>query len=347
MRSKGWAALAVPIAGAAVLGGLAFGPGREERRPEAGRERVRLAYFPNVTHAAAVAGLARGEFQKELGDAVYVDAKVFNAGPEEMEALLAGEVDLGYVGPSPAINTYLRSRGRALRVLAGASSGGAALVARPEAGVRAVRDLDGKRVAAPQLGNTQDLSLRRFLAREGLRPREKGGTVQVIPIKNPDILALFRRGELDAAWVPEPWAARLIHEGGARLVLDERDLWPEGKFTTTVLVGRTDFVEKRPELVSAALRAHLRSVEWVRRRPVEARELVNRELKRLTGKALPAEVLREAWGRVAFTPDPHRPSIEAFARAASAAGYLPEEVDLAGLFFLEPLNALRRTAARE
>jgi NitT/TauT family transport system substrate-binding protein len=346
----GWKALARPAVGLAILGSLAFGfgslEGRELRRrgPEAGTQRapsLRLAYFPNLTHAPALAGVARGEFQRELGGQASLDPKVFNAGPEEMEALLAGEVDLGYVGPSPAVNTYLRSNGRALRILAGACSGGAALVARPEARIASVADLDGKRVADPQLGGTQDISLRRFLAANGLRPRETGGTVQILPVKNPDILPLLKQGELDAAWVPEPWATRLVREAGARLVVDERDLWPNRRFTTTVLVARADFLRQRRAQVEAVLRAHLSAIDWLQRHPGEGQAAVNQELQRLTGKALPAEVLREAWGRVDFASDPDRSSIETFARAAAAAGYLKDRDiprALAGLFDLRPLQ---------
>jgi NitT/TauT family transport system substrate-binding protein len=291
-------------------------------------------------------GVARGEFQKALGSGVALDPKVFNAGPEAMEALLAGAIDVCYVGPSPAINTFLKSSGRALKVLAGACSGGAALVARQGTGIHSVRDLDGKRVAVPQLAGTQDVSLRYFLAANGLSPREKGGTVQILPIKNPDIFALFLRGQLDAAWVPEPWVARLLKDAGAELVVDERDLWPEKRFTTTVVVARRDYLEKHPAQVQALLQAHLRAITWVQQQPDAAQKVVNAELKRLTGKALPESVLKAAWQRVTFTADPNRANLQAFADAAIRAGYLPSQgVDVAALLDLQPLeNAQQRVA---
>lgn len=308
-------------------------------------ERVRLAYFPNVTHAPALVGVARGDFQRALGGKVSVDAKVFNAGPEAMEALLAGEVDVAYVGPSPAINTYLKSNGKALRVLAGACNGGAALVARPGANIHSLEDLAGKRLAVPQIGGTQDISARYFLAKNGLTPLEKGGSVQIIPIKNPDILALFQRGELDAAWVPEPWASRLQTEANAEVVVDERDLWEDHKFPTTVVVARTEFLTHHPGQVAALLQAHRQSVEWLNQQPDEAQKIVNEELKRLTGKPLPPEVLSKSWSRVAFTVEVKPTLLQAFADAAALSGYLPTgKTDVSGLLDPLSLDLARRTA---
>jgi NitT/TauT family transport system substrate-binding protein len=343
MILKHWVPFARPVAALAVLVGIAVVFGNPKAAPTSGRERVRLAFFPNLTHAPALAGLARGAFQEALPAGVVVDPKAFNAGPEEMEALLAGEVDVGYVGPSPAINTYLKSGGKALRVLAGACSGGAGLVARKGTGIRSIADLDGKRLAVPQLGGTQDVSARRFLTRNGLATREKGGSVLLLPVKNADILGLFKRGELDAAWVPEPWTTRLLQETGATLVQDERGLWPEGRFTTTVIVARTKYLEAHPDRVEALLRAHVRMVDWLRRSPREGQLVANEELKRLTGKELPGSVLKEAWTRLEFTMDPGWSSIETLAQAASAAGYLPEGgTDIAGLLDRGPLARAQR-----
>jgi NitT/TauT family transport system substrate-binding protein len=348
----GWGRTALPIVGLAVLVGLPliFGSRSSGKAPVAGRETVRLAYFPNVTHAPAVVGVARGEFEKALGSKANLDVKVFNAGPEEMEALLAGAIDIGYAGPSPSINTFLKSNGRALKILAGACSGGAALIAREGTPITRIGDLNGKRVAIPQLGGTQDVSLRHFLAAEGLRPKDKGGTVEILPIQNPDILALFLKGQLDAAWVPEPWASRLLHDAHARLVVDERDLWPDRRFTTTVVVARRAFLAQHPDLVQAILEANLRSIAWLRANPDAGQAAVNAELKRLTGKTLPPEVLQAAWGRVEFTADPNRDSIQAFVQAAADAGYLPSQgVNVADLIDAGPLDAAQHgiaTAAR-
>jgi NitT/TauT family transport system substrate-binding protein len=338
-----WFGIGVAVLGFLVLRNPNSGA-RVSNAPQ-GSERLRLAYNPNVTHAPALVGVARGDFQKALGN-VRLETKVTNAGPETMEALLAGEIDMAYVGPSPAINTYLKSSGTALKMLAGACSGGAALVARGDSTIRTIRGLDGRRVAVPQLGGTQDVSCRHFLAANGLHSLDKGGTVEILPVKNPDILALFKRKQIDAAWVPEPWAARLVKEAGARIVVDERDLWPDHKFTTTVVVVRSEFLDKHAEDVQALLTAHVRVTDWLSRNANEGQNVVNGELKRLTGKPLPADVLKAAWTRVTFTTDPNQASIESFVEAAAEAGYLKKERNVAGLFDHKPLQEARRFASR-
>ena len=322
---------AVPLFGIVTLFLLAFVIGRPPDVARSGARRVRLGYFANVTHAPAVIGVGHGAFQQALGNQVSLDAKVFNAGPEAMEALLAGEIDVSYVGPGPAANTFLKSNGRALKIIAGACSGGAALIARQGTNITSVQDLQGRRVAVPQIGGTQDISLRHFLAQKGLRGTEKGGTVEILPVKNADMLTLFLRNELDAAWVPEPWAARLIHDAHATLVLDERDLWPDHKVTTTVVVARRAFLEQHPQDVQQILAAHLQTLAWMQTHGDEAQADTNKELKRLTGKALSAAVLREAWHRCDFTADPNPASIAAFMQAQFEAGYLPRTVDAAQL----------------
>ena len=300
---------------------------------------IRVGYFPNITHSQALIGLSRGDFAAALGPDVTIDAKTFNAGPSEIEALFAGEIDLGYIGPNPAVNGYVQSQGEALRVIAGATTGGAALVVRPEAGIDSPADLSGKRIASPQLGNTQDVALRAYIVQSGLETAENGGTVEVIPIANPDILDLFRRGEIDGAWVPEPWAARLIVEGGGQLFIDERTLWPNGDFTTAVVIVRTEFLEQNPEIVQRWLEAHIRITQWEAAHPDEAKTLANNEIGRITSQALAPEVLDSAWSRMGPTYDPLTDTIFASAHSAYVAGYLETEPDLSGLVDLAPLNA--------
>lgn len=321
---------AVPICGLLVLFLLAFVLGRPPRGTVSGAQQVRLGYFANVTHAPAVLGVARGDFQKALGPSgsLTLEPKVFNAGPEAMEALLAGAIDICYVGPAPAANTYLKSHGEALRIVAGACSGGAALVARKGLSITTVRDLEGHRVAVPQIGGTQDISLRHFLAEQKLYGTEKGGTVTILAVKNADMLALFKQNELDAAWVPEPWASRLIHDAKATLVLDERDLWPGRRVTTTVLVVRRIYLEQHPAEVSRLLAAHVQELDWMQQHPTEAQADMNRELEHLTTKSLSAAVLADAWKRCDFTADPNPQSIRAFVQAQYDAGYLPMLVDV-------------------
>jgi NitT/TauT family transport system substrate-binding protein len=306
-----------------ALVALAFGRGwtADPVGSRHGRPELRLAFFPNITHAPALVGVEKGFFQRDL-PAYSITTRVVNAGPEAMEALLAGEVDLAYVGPSPATNTFLKSNGEALRIVAGACSGGASLVARKDVEISSVRELDGHSVAVPQLGGTQDVSCRHFLAVNGLKPLEQGGTVSIVPVKNPDILALFLRKQIDAAWVPEPWASRLKDEAGAKTVIDERQLWPGGKFSTTVLVARRAYAVAHPDAVRAFIRSHSATIAWMRGHEDEAEQAANQELKRLTGKELKPRVLAAAWSHVDFTDDPLPDTIVAFANAAYDAGYL-------------------------
>lgn len=300
--------------------------------------KIRVGYFPNLTHSQALIGISRGDFAKALGPSIPIDAKLFNAGPSVIEALFAGQIDLAYIGPNPAITGYVRSKGSALRVVAGATSGGAGLVVRPEAGIRSAADLSGKRIASPQLANTQDIALRAYLVANGLRPTEKGGTVQVIPTDNPSILDLFRRGDIDGAWVPEPWTSRLIVDGGGTLFLDERSLWPNGDFTTAIVIVSKPFLDNHPDLVKAWLQAHVTVTEWELSHPDEAKALANEQIRLATGKPLSSAVLDGAWSRQRVTYDPIGSSIAQSAKAAFAAGFLDEEPDLSNLVDLTLLN---------
>jgi len=299
---------------------------------------MRVGYFPNITHSQALVGVARGDFSKAVGQDVTLDVKVFNAGPSAIEAMFAGQLDLSYIGPNPAINGYVKSNGEALRVIAGATSGGAALIIRPDANIARPEDLAGKKIASPQLGNTQDVALRAYLAAHGLKPTEKGGDVQVIPTDNPQILDLFRQKQIDAAWVPEPWATRLIVDGGGVLFLDERDLWPGGDFVTTNIIVNTQFLKEHPDLVKAWLRAHVEATLWELANPDQAKQIANDEIKRLTGKALAQEVVDGAWSRMRVTYDPISTSLIKSADSAYTAGFLKDKPDLSGIYDLTLLN---------
>jgi NitT/TauT family transport system substrate-binding protein len=308
---------------------------------------VRIGYFPNITHSQALIGVPRGDFQDALGSGVTIDAKTFNAGPSVIEAMFAGQLDLSYIGPNPAINGYVQSNGEAVRVVAGATNGGAAFVVRPEAGIQSPQDLHGKKLATPQLGNTQDVALRAYLEANGMQPADKGGDVEVIPTANPEILDLFRSGEIDGAWVPEPWASRLIVDAGGELFLDERDLWPDGEFTTALIIVSTDFLNKHPDIVEAWLKTHVELTQWELANPDEAKALCNTQIEELTGKALPDAVLDEAWSRMAPTYDPLPATLLASADSAYKAGFLEERPQLAGLFNLAALNAVLKAEGLE
>ena len=300
--------------------------------------RIRVGYFPNLTHSQALIGLARGDFQKALGDAVTIEATSFNAGPAVIEALFANQIDLAYIGPNPAINGYVQSKGEALRIVSGATSGGAALVVRADAGIASAADLAGKKIASPQLGGTQDVALRNYVMANGLQTVENGGTVEIIPTQNSQTLDLFKQGMLDGAWVPEPWASRLIVEGGGVLLVDERDLWPDGAFVTTHIIVSTPFLKTHPDWVKAWLDAHVEITSWEQGHPLEAKALVNSEIERLTGKKLDDRVLEQAWDRMTVTWDPISASLVESADSAFNIGFLKAEPDLTGIYDLTELN---------
>jgi NitT/TauT family transport system substrate-binding protein len=256
-----------------------------------------------------------------------------------VEALFAGAIDMTYVGPNPAIQGYVRSNGEALRIVAGATSGGAALVVRNDSGIQKPEDFHGKKVASPQQGNTQDVALRAWLLAHGLKSIDKGGDVQVLPMANPDQLTLFLKKELDAAWAPEPWATRLIQEGNGRLFLDERELWPQGQFITCHLVASTKFLHDNPELVKKWIRAHVDLTDWINGHLPEAKKALNQQIQAETGKALPPAELDEAFARLQVTYDPLRPTLLTAAKSAFDAGFLGRQMpDLSRLYDLTLLN---------
>jgi NitT/TauT family transport system substrate-binding protein len=296
---------------------------------------LRLGYFPNVTHGQALVGVDDGTIAAALGG--RLEARMFNAGPAAMEALLAGSLDASYVGAGPAVIAFLRSQGE-LRVVAGAVSGGAVLVVRD---ARSAAELAGKRVASPQLGNTQDLALRLWLRASGLSDRGGPGGVAVTPLANAEILSMFARGELAGAWVPEPWGARLVAEARGRILLDERTLWEGGRFPTTVLVVSRRALERRPGDVAALLRAHVALTQRWRADPVGFGRLANEAYARRTGKPLADPVLREALSRLEPLADPLAPQLAKIAADAQGLGFAPKG-DPSGLVDGTLLRALAR-----
>jgi NitT/TauT family transport system substrate-binding protein len=300
---------------------------------------IRVGAFPNITHPQAMVGKANGWFEKAMGPKVKIEWKTFNAGPSAIEALFAGAIDMTYIGPNPTISGYVRSNGEALRVIAGAASGGAALVVRKDAGINRPEDFHGKRVASPQLGNTQDVALRAWLLAHGMKPVTKGGDVQVLPMANPDQLTLFLKKQLDAAWAPEPWATRLIREGNGRLFLDERDLSPNHQFVITNLIVSTKFLNQHPDVVKNWIRAHVELTGWINDHLPEAKKLLNQQIQAETGKALPEDVVDEAFTRIEVTYDPIRSSLLTSAKSAFEAGFLGKQMpDLSHLYDLTLLN---------
>jgi len=318
---------------------IAFALALSTGKPALTQTVIHVGAFPNITHSQAMVGKSNGWFDKAMGPQVKVEWKSFNAGPSAIEALFAEAIDMTYIGPNPAISGYVRSNGEALRIVAGATSGGAALVVRKDSGIQKPEDFHGRKVASPQMGNTQDVALRAWLIAHGMKSTDKGGDVQVIPLANPDQLTLFLKRELDGAWAPEPWATRLIQEGNGRLFLDERTLWPNGDFITAHLIVRTQFLKEHPDLVKNWIRAHVELTDWINGHLPEAKKLLNQQIAKETGKALPDAVLEESFGRMRATYDPLRPSLMNAAKSAFDAGFLGRQMpDLSSLYDLSLLN---------
>src|ERR687898_2270256 len=284
---------------------------------------LRIGYFPNINHAQAVIGLGNGTFQKALGDNIEVKTTIFNAGPSAMEALFAKQVDVTYVGPNPAINAYVVSQGKDVRIISGASSGGAVFVVRNDSGIQSTKDFANKKFASPQLGNTQDVALRKYLVDNGYKTTENGGNVTVTPVANADILTLFLKKDIDGAWVPEPWATRLVKEANGRIFVDERDLWPpEGKFVTANIIVRPDYLKENPDVIKKLLVAHVNETQWINDHKEEAIKEFNVQLKKLTRQNIPEDVLTESLTRLEFTYDPIKQSLFKSANDAYNLGFL-------------------------
>jgi len=311
--------------------------------PTAGsRPVLRLGYFPNVTHATAIVGVERGIFAADLAGVATLEPHTFNAGPAAIEAIFSGGLDATYVGPNPAINAYAQSKGAAIRIISGATSGGASLVVR--ATIATAADLKGKHLGTPQLGGTQDVALRSWLAKQGLSaPAEGGGDVTILPRDNAQTLDAFKSGQIDGAWVPEPWATRLVQEASGRVLVDERSLWPEGRFVTTQLIVRTAFLRDHPDIVRALLKGQVEADAFVNTRAAEAQGIVNAGIERITGKKLKDAVIAGAWKTLTFTNDPIASSLRTSADNAQSIGLL-KPVDLSGIYDLAPLNAVLAAA---
>ena len=300
---------------------------------------LRIGYFPNINHAQAVIGLGNGDFQRALGDDVEVRTQIFNAGPSAIEALFADQIDVTYIGSNPAINGYVVSNGEGLRIISGAASGGAVFVVRNDAGINSVTDLANKKFASPQLGNTQDVALRKYLLDNGYKTKEKGGNVEVLPVENADILTLMIKKDIQGAWVPEPWGARLVKEANGRIFLDERELWPNGEFVTAHIIARTDYLEKNPRIISKLLEAHIDETKWINENPREAMRLFNVELQQLTGKTIPVDEFEEGFSRMTLTWDPLKESLFRSANDAFEIGFLGDKrPDLSKIYDLTILN---------
>lgn len=321
--------LAAICIGAAVVGLAVYVTTLES----SGESRFRVAFFPNVAHAIPVIGMEMGAFERNIGERVGLDVRLFDSGPQAIEALFSGSIDMAYVGPGPAINGFLKSTDGSVRILSGAASGGSSFVIHPDSHITQASDLHNTRISAPQIGNSQDISLRHYLTQHGLVPVERGGSVTVLNIANPDTYTLFIKGEIDAAWVPEPWATILVEELGGHRLFHEEELWEDGMFASVVLVARQQFVEENPETVSAWLAVHNSTAHWIGENPTEARELFNRYVESELGRAFPDDIIDIALQNIHFTTDTQSTSIDIFGERADALGYLGRDgYDLDGLY---------------
>ena len=305
---------------------------------------VRLGYFPNLTHAPGIVGDLGGYFEDNVGDNVTIEPSSFNAGPEAVEALFAEDLDITLIGPNPAINAYAQSDGEAIRIVSGSTSGGAFLVVRE--GVDAPEDLEGLTLATPQLGNTQDVALRAWLKEQGYETDDAGGgDVSIQPQANGDALAAFIAGDIDGAWVPEPFATRFIQEGNAHVLVDERDLWPDGRYVTTHLIVRTAFLQAHPDVVKGIIAGLADAIDLIETDPQQAKSLTNEGIEALTDKPLSPEVIDAAWENLVFTLDPIASSLAKSSADAEDVGLL-EPVDLDGIYELALLNEVLTEAGQ-
>ena len=301
---------------------------------------LNLGYFPNLTHAVALVGVGNGTFQKDLGTHVNLQTKTFNAGPAEMQALLAGSIDIAFVGPSPAISGYTTSHGTALKVIAGASSAGVEFVVQGNSKVNGPADLAGKKIADPQKGGTQDVALRNYLAQHGLKSSDDGGNVQVISTDNSSILTLFKTGKIDGAWVPEPWATRLLVEGKGKVFLNENSLWPNGQFATTIVVVRQAFYNAHPDVVKQFLQADVDTVQYIKANSASAQQIANDQIKKITGSPMKSSELPIAFQDLQITYDPLASTIAEQANRSFALGFVSSKPDLSSFYNLGPLNTV-------
>ena len=302
-------------------------------------KKIRIAFFPSIIHAVPIVGMENETFSENLDTDLDIQVKIFDSGPQVIESIFSNSVDLAYVGPGPVINGYLKSDGNDLKILASAANGGASFVIQKNSGLESIENYSGKRIAAPQISNTQDVSLRHYLAENGLISAEKGGDVFVLNISNPDIYTLFAKGDIDGAWVPEPWATMLVEELDGIRLFDENEFWPENKFSSVLLIGRADYIEKNPEIIKKWIDANEKTVKWINDNPTESKKLYNEFLKDYMGKTLPEKIVEESFSNIVITSEPVEKSIHIFAERADSLGYLGRDgYTLDEIFYHETIS---------
>ncbi len=301
--------------------------------------KLRIAYFPNIGHAIPIIGMEKGFFKANMGNTTKIETRVFDSGPQAIESLFANSIDLAYVGPGPAINGFLNSENHSVKVLAGAASGGASFIVHPQSEINSASDFAGKKIAAPQIGNTQDVSLRHYLSEHELKTADRGGSVIVYNIPNPDIYTLFVKGDIDGAWVAEPWATILETELDGKRLFHEEELWPNNEFASVLLIANTNYVEKNSDVISNFLDSHYQTATWINQNPLETRIIFNDFLDSHLGQSLSDDVVDIALSNLVITGDPLPDSIHSFAEKADTLGYLGRNgYDLSGIFYYFDTN---------
>tara|TARA_B100000959_G_scaffold280299_1_gene341876 strand:+ start:593 stop:1624 length:1032 start_codon:yes stop_codon:yes gene_type:complete len=322
----------------AVVGIIAF-VGMSQSSSDASENKIRVAFFPSIIHAVPIVGMENQTFADNLDTDLAIQVKIFDSGPQVIESIFSNSVDIAYVGPGPVINGFLKSDGKDLKILAGAANGGASFVIQKNSGLEMIENYSGKRVAAPQISNTQDVSLRHYLAENGLKSAEKGGDVFVLNISNPDIYTLFAKGDIDGAWVPEPWATMLVEELNGTRLYDESEFWPENQFSSVLLIGRSDYIEKNPEIIKKWINANEKTVQWINDNPDESKKLYNEFMKSYMGKTLPENIVEKSFSNIIITSEPLENSVYTFAERADSLGYLGRDgYTLDGIFYHENIS---------
>ena len=301
---------------------------------EISENNLRIAYFPNIGHAVPIVGIENNFFLEKLSSDTKIESRIFDSGPQVIESLFANSVDIAYVGPGPAINGFLNSENNNIQILSGAASGGASFIVHPESEINSASDFSGKKIAAPQIGNTQDVSLRHYLSENNLKPAEKGGSVVIYNISNPDIYTLFVKGDIDGAWIADPWATILETELNGKRLFFEEDLWPNKQFASVLLIANTDYVKKNPELISKFLLSHHHTVDWINENPLETRIIFNNFLKSHLGQSLSDDVVDISLSNLEITTNPVKDSVYSFAEKANVLGYLGRNgYDISEIFY--------------
>ncbi|HEV3244421.1 MAG TPA: ABC transporter substrate-binding protein [Chthoniobacterales bacterium] len=293
--------------------------------------KIRVGHFPNITHAQGVIAHAltrqgKGWFEQRLGPDTKIEWFVYNAGPSAMEAIFANSIDLTYVGPGPALNAYTKSHGEEIRLIAGAANGGSGLIVQPDSNLKSPADFRGKRIATPQLGNTQDISCRAWLTDGGLKITQLGGDAQVLPTQNPDQLGLFKAKKIDAVWTVEPWLSRLEEEASGKALVEEKET------ATTVLISSVKFLNQQRDLAKKFAQAHAELTDWIAKNPDEAQSLIKAELLEETKSDMAPQIIASAWKRIVFTSETPRTSVEKFMQNSVKAGFIKTAPDLSKLF---------------